>query len=75
MKNKIISIICILSIMSAFVPAMAYAQETEYFDQIQTIRDSYTEEQRFQDRKSQEKLLRLAKRESDCVGDDRKKRK
>lgn len=52
-----------------------YAQETEYFDQIQTIRDSYTEEQRFQDRKAQEKLLRLAKRESDCVGDDRKNRK
>lgn len=51
-----------------------YAQETEYFDVIQSIRESYTEEERFRDRQSQEKLMKLAKKESDCVGDDRKAR-
>lgn len=51
-----------------------YAHETEYFDAIQNIRDSYTEEQRFQDNQSHKKLMRLAKKESDCVGDDRKYR-
>ena len=51
-----------------------YAHETEYFDTIQNIRDSYTEEQRFQDNQSHKKLMRLAKKESDCVGDDRKYR-
>ena len=52
-----------------------YAQETRYFDTIQEIRDTYTEEQRFQDRKAQERLIRLAKKEADCVGDDRKSRR
>lgn len=52
-----------------------YAQETEYFDAIQSIRENYTEEDRFRDMQSHEKLKRLAKRESDCVGDDRKYRK
>ncbi|MGN0400713.1 MAG: glycosyltransferase family 8 protein [Acetatifactor sp.] len=51
-----------------------YAHETEYFDTIQNIRDSYTEEQRYQDSQSHKKLMRLAKKESDCVGDDRKNR-
>ena len=51
-----------------------YAQETEYFDQIQDIRESYTEEERFLDAQKHEKLKKLAKKESDCVGDDRKYR-
>lgn len=51
-----------------------YAQETEYFDIIQSIRENYTEEERFRDRQSQERLMKLAKKESDCVGDDRKSR-
>lgn len=51
-----------------------YAQETEYFDQIQDIRESYTEEERFLDAQKHEKLMKLAKKESDCVGDDRKYR-
>lgn len=51
-----------------------YAQETEYFDQIQDIRESYTEEERFLDAQKHEKLKKLAQKESDCVGDDRKYR-
>lgn len=49
-----------------------YAQETEYFDMIQEIRENYTEEDRFRDNQQHGKLVKLAKRESDCVGDDRK---
>lgn len=49
-----------------------YAQETEFFDEIQSIRESYTEEERFRDNQSHERLKRLAKKESDCVGDDRR---
>ena len=49
-----------------------YAQETEFFDEIQSIRESYTEEERFRDNQSNERLKRLAKKESDCVGDDRR---
>lgn len=52
-----------------------YAQETEYFEQIQEIRESYTAEDRFRDAQNHEKLRKLAKRESDCVGDDRKFRR
>lgn len=52
-----------------------YAQETEYFDQIQDIREGYTEEDRFLDAQKHEKLKKLAKKESDCVGDDRKYRR
>lgn len=51
-----------------------YAQETEFFEEIQEIRENYTEEERLKDMQSHEKLKRLAKRESDCVGDDRKVR-
>ncbi len=52
-----------------------YAQETEYFDEIQEIRDNYSQEDRAMDTQKHEKLKKLAKRESDCVGDDRKYRK
>lgn len=52
-----------------------YAQETEYFDTIQNIRDNYTEEDRFKDNQSHDRLKKLAKKESDCVGDDRKFRR
>lgn len=49
-----------------------YAHETEYFDMIQHIRESYTEAQRIKDNQMHKKLIRLAKKESDCVGDDRR---
>lgn len=52
-----------------------YAQETEYFDTIQNIRDNYSEEDRFKDNQSHDRLKKLAKKESDCVGDDRKYRR
>lgn len=52
-----------------------YAHETEYFDRIQEIRESYSEEDRFRDAQTHEKLIKLAKREADCVGDDRKFRR
>ena len=49
-----------------------YAQETEYFDTIQNIRDSYTEEDRMKDNESHDRLIALAQRESGRVGDDRR---
>ncbi len=52
-----------------------YAQETEYFDVIQSIRENYTEEQRFEDKQSHARLVKLARMESECVGDDRKYRR
>ncbi|MCM1025495.1 MAG: glycosyltransferase family 8 protein [Roseburia sp.] len=52
-----------------------YARETEYFDQIKDIRENYTEADRFRDNQSQDRLMRLAKREADCVGDDRRFRR
>lgn len=51
-----------------------YAHETEYYDLIWQIRENYTDEERAESEKSHQKLLKLAKKESDCVGDDRKNR-
>ncbi|MGN0351943.1 MAG: glycosyltransferase family 8 protein [Roseburia sp.] len=51
-----------------------YAQKTEYFDEILRIRDNYTEEDRFKDKENDQKLRRLAHKEAECVGDDRKNR-
>ena len=52
-----------------------YAQKTEYFDIIQEIKESYTEEQKFKDSQEDKKLRKLAQKECDCVGDDRKYRR
>lgn len=52
-----------------------YARETEYFEQIRRIRENYTEADRFRDNQSHDRLKKLAKKESDCVGDDRRFRK
>lgn len=52
-----------------------YAQETEYFEDIQRIKENFTEEDRIRGEESHKKLMKLAKKESDCVGDDRKYRK
>ena len=52
-----------------------YAQKTEYFDIIQEIKESYTEEQKFKDSQEDKKLRELAQKECDCVGDDRKYRR
>ena len=48
-----------------------YAEKTEFYDEIIKIRDSYTEEQKFQDREAEKKLAELATKENACVGDDR----
>lgn len=48
-----------------------YAQKTEFYDEIIKIKESYTEEQKFQDREAERKLVELATKEIACVGDDR----
>ena len=48
-----------------------YAEKTEYYEDIKNIKDNYSEEERFRDREQYENLKALAKKESDCVGDDR----
>ena len=52
-----------------------YAQQTEFFDIIQSIKENYTEEEKFKDMESDKKLRELAQKECDCVGDDRKNRR
>ncbi len=51
-----------------------YAKKTEFFDVIKAIKDNYTEDERFKDMETGKKLLDLAQKECDCVGDDRKYR-
>lgn len=52
-----------------------YAQETEYFDKIQEIKENYSEEEKQKDSQADKKLRELAQKECDCVGDDRKYRR
>ncbi len=47
------------------------AQKTEFFEDIQKIKETYSDEERFKDREDYTKLKILAQKESDCVGDDR----
>ena len=51
------------------------AKKTEFFDIIQDIKNNYTDEEKFEDREKDQKLRELAKKESDCVGDDREYRR
>lgn len=48
-----------------------YAKKTEYHEQILTMKQNYTEEERFADHEQFQKLKNLAQKECDCVGDDR----
>ncbi len=48
-----------------------YAEKTEFYEIIKEFRRNYTEEDKERDDASSSKLIELAKRESDCVGDDR----
>ena len=50
-----------------------YAKKTEFYNDIIATKENYTEEERFRDRESEQKLRELAQKEADCVGDDRKK--
>ncbi len=48
-----------------------YAEQTEFYDEIIKIRDSYTEEEKFKDREAEKQLVELATKENACSGDDR----
>lgn len=52
-----------------------YAKETEFYDEILKVKESYTEEQKFQDREAEKMLVEFATKESSCVGDDREYRR
>ena len=52
-----------------------YAEKTEFYDEILKEKDSYTEEQKFQDREAEKGLAELAMKENACVGDDRNNRR
>ena len=52
-----------------------YAKQTEFYEEILEIKNSYTEEQKFKDREAEKALAELANKENGCVGDDRKYRK
>jgi 1-acyl-sn-glycerol-3-phosphate acyltransferase len=49
-----------------------YAEKTEFSKEILEMKKQYTEEERFRDLKQYEDLKQLAKKENDCVGDDRR---
>ena len=48
-----------------------YAKKTEFYDQIKEIGAKYTEADKERDDASSAKLIELAQKEADCVGDDR----
>lgn len=48
-----------------------YAEKTEFYDKIKEFRKNYTEEDKERDDANSSKLIELAKKEADCVGDDR----
>lgn len=52
-----------------------YAKKTEFYDKIIKIKNSYTEEQKFQDKEAEKGLVELAMKENKCIGDDRKYRR
>ena len=49
-----------------------YAKMTEFYDEIINMKDGYTEQQKFIDQKQFEDLVKLAKKETACVGNDKK---
>ncbi len=52
-----------------------YAKETNFYDKLLKTRDTYPDNKKKTDALVIENLMELAKKESDCVGDDRKKRR
>lgn len=50
-----------------------YAEQTEFLDEIKKMGKNYTEEDKERDDASSAKLIELAQKEADCVGDDRNK--
>ena len=51
-----------------------YAKKTEFIDEIQLIKATYSQEDRFKDMEMGKNLVALAQKECDCVGDDRPKK-
>ena len=51
-----------------------FAWQTDFYDEIRKIKDNYTEKQRQEDIETGIRLISLAAKEADCVGDDRKNR-
>lgn len=51
-----------------------YAVKTEFLDKIKEFREDYTDEDRERDDANSQKLIALAQKEADCVGDDRVKK-
>ena len=52
-----------------------YAKETEFYDKILEIKANFTDEDREKYNEGNIKLQKLAQKENDCVGDDRKYRR
>ncbi len=50
-----------------------YAKKTEFYDEILKIKENYTDEERFKDMEMGKNLVALAIKETECVGDDRRK--
>ena len=50
-----------------------YAKRTEFHNELKKLKDNYTEEERFIEKEASKKLIELAQKEADCVGDDRRK--
>lgn len=50
-----------------------YAEKTNFMDEIKEMGNKYTEEDKERDDANSSKLMELAQKESDCVGDDRMK--
>ena len=49
-----------------------FAWQTDFYDEIRYIKDHYTESQRQEDIQTGIRLISLAAKEADCIGDDRK---
>ena len=48
-----------------------YAKKTEFYKDILNIKENYTDKERFRDQEQFKSLVRLCKKETSCVGDDR----
>ena len=48
-----------------------YAKKTEFYKEILNIKAGYTEKEKFRDQEQFKSLVRLCKKETACVGDDR----
>ena len=48
-----------------------YAKKTEFYKDILNIKENYTDQERFRDQEQFKSLVKLCKKETACVGDDR----